>query len=205
MYSIYINNYNFQNFSLVKSYNIKWINYLFFYNYKYFYCYYTVLTFIKNGKKLYIERQISYSIQIIYYNLKWCLKLVPNIKLTVEHIIRSYVYWLNSLYRLVLNKLRRKAGTKSLVYKIKVNVYIFKNRLRGGVFFLKNYVNNSLFRFFLSFLVFFHFVIFFNFKFTLFFFKKLDNYQSFFLHNQKKKVFFLTQVKDLNRRAEMLM
>lgn len=118
--------------------------------------------------------------------------------------MRLYIYWLNVIYKLVLNKLDRKAGTRQPVYAAKINIYLFKSRLRGGVAFLRNYAYNTTFRFFLWFLVFFNFTVLFNFKFTIFFLQKLDGIQDFFFQKYEKKLFFVRGVNYYRQRTKLL-
>lgn len=114
-------------------------------------------------------------------------------------MMRIYVNWLNIIYKLYLNKLNRKAGTKRMVYKKRIGIFIFKNRLRAGIFNLRVYSKNILFYSFLTFLVFFNFIVLFNFRFTITMNKKTLDFSQKFIYLQKKKSFQLRRRQNMKK------
>lgn len=70
MYSKYLTYSKFKNTSFLRRYYKEQINYYFFLNYKHSAFYYNLLLYIYCGRKLYVEKQVSYSIQILYYSIE---------------------------------------------------------------------------------------------------------------------------------------
>lgn len=163
------------------------INYFFFINYRYVITYHHLLSYVYCGHKMYVEKQLQNSIHVLYYNIIWAQLQVMVIGLGAELIIWVYIIWLNLIYRSALSKLRRKAGSRRAVYKIEINTNMFRKRFRSGVIFLRKYIKNTMFYFFLSYLVFFNFIVLYNFRSTIFFSQKVIGGEIFMLRSRRRK------------------
>lgn len=204
MFSSYLNYFSTDKVVHLQRYDVGLVCYLFFGNYRYFYVYSNFLVYICHGKKLFVERQMNYSNQTVYYRIRWCPKSIYNIGYVPEYISRLYTYWLNVVYKLVLNKLLRKAGTRRMVYKISMCRFLFQNRLKAGVFFLRDYSKNIVYYSFYMFLVFFNFLVLFNLKFTLFFSKRMIDFAGHTLDVGKRKIWFYRRLNRFSRRVKLL-
>lgn len=204
MFSKYLTEVKVESKNILVIFYVKRMNYFFFLNYRYIITYCHLLSYIYCGHKLYVEKQLHNSIHILYYNLIWCRTWIMVIGLSAELIIWIYITWLNLIYRTILSKVRRKAGSKRAVYKIEINTYMFRQRLQRGVIFLRRYINNTTFYFFLSYLVFFNFIVLYNFRSTIFFSQKTIGIGIFILRRNKKRFRFYRKRSHLKWRKRYL-
>lgn len=174
MFSIFYCKYFFLKKNYVFTYSSFFRSYLLFLNYKYFYKYCSLLSYLKCGNRLLIDKHVFASFQVVLYEIQWSERLLINIGYIFEYIMRFYLLCINSIYKTTLCKLERKAGTRRMVYKKHNYISIFLKRLESGVFFLRTHSKNTMFYSFLSFLVFFHFIILFNFRFTVLYLQRTN-------------------------------
>jgi hypothetical protein len=133
MYSTLFKNFELKSTSLINMYNINLTNYYFYNNYIYFYSYLNMFSNIN---------LVIYTIQILFVRFRFLNFRKILLFYNFEQSIKMIHCLFNSMWKAILIKFKRKAGSKKLIFNNVHVLNLFYKRLRTGHYYETYWINN---------------------------------------------------------------
>lgn len=158
MYSVYCRGTKVKLSGELRTYDTFRLLQVCYLNYRYFFKYWNFFIYICAGKKLFIEKYMVLSKQIMRYSFRWGEHSFLEPPYLVEFFLRLYPRYYSMIYKLFLSKLKRKAGSKRPVYRKEVSRHLLLRRLWANNSIVRSYIGSVAVRSFLTYLVLFNFL-----------------------------------------------